>query len=77
LKENPFNYLRPNQLQEKSVSVHKPKKVQKPVRVLMSVMQTLKKRVSNPRERFKEVLEQITINPETDLYQALFETNSS
>lgn len=45
--------------------------------VLMCVMQTLKKRVSNPRERFKEVLEQITINPETDLYQTLFETNSS
>lgn len=45
--------------------------------VLMSVMQTLKKRVSNPRKRFKEVLEQITLNPEIDLYQTLFETNSS
>jgi hypothetical protein len=44
--------------------------------VLMSVMQTLKKRVSNPRQRFKEVLDKVAFNPELNLSEALFQTDS-
>lgn len=45
--------------------------------VLMSVMQTLKKRVSDPRQRFKEALDKIATNSEIKASQALFGTNSS
>lgn len=45
--------------------------------VLMSVMQSLKKRVANPRERFKNVLGQISRGEEINLYKALFETTSN
>lgn len=44
--------------------------------VLMSVMQTLKKRASNPRQRFKEVLDKIALNRELNLSEALFQTDS-
>jgi len=45
--------------------------------VLMSVMQTLKKRVSDPRQSFKEALDKIATNSEVKASQALFGTNSS
>lgn len=45
--------------------------------VLMSVMQTLKKRVSDPRQRFKEALDEIATNAEIKASQALFGINSS
>lgn len=44
--------------------------------VLMSVMQSLKKRVADPRQRFKEALDQIAVNPLINPSQALFESNS-
>lgn len=43
--------------------------------VLMSVMQTLKKRVADPRQRFKEALDKIAVNPQSHRSQALFGTN--
>ena len=45
--------------------------------VLMSVMQTLKKRVANPRQRFKEVLDKIALNPALNLSETLFQTDST
>lgn len=45
--------------------------------VLMSVMQTLKKRESNPRQRFKEMLDKISENPKIEISQLLLETDSS
>jgi hypothetical protein len=45
--------------------------------VLMSVMQTLKKRVSDPRQRFKEALDKIAANPKLKASEALFGINSS
>lgn len=44
--------------------------------VLMSVMQTLKKRVADPRQRFKEVLDKIALNPALKLSEALFQIDS-
>jgi transposase len=44
--------------------------------VMMSVMQTLRKRVSDPRQRFKEALDKIAANSQIDPSQALFETKS-
>jgi len=40
--------------------------------VLMSVMQTLKKRVASPRQRFKEVLDRIALNAEGKVSELLF-----
>jgi len=45
--------------------------------VLMSVMQTLKKSVSNPRQRFKEVLDKIAANSEVEIAELLFQTDSA
>jgi len=45
--------------------------------VLMSVMQTLKKRVPDPRQKFKEALDKIANNSSMNASQALFEINSS
>jgi len=45
--------------------------------VLMSAMQSLKKRVPDPRQRFKEALDKIASNSSMNASQALFETNSS
>lgn len=45
--------------------------------VLMSVMQTLKKRVFNPRQKFKEVLDKIALTHDPNLSAALFQTDSS
>ena len=45
--------------------------------VLMSVMQTLKKRVADPRQKFKEVLDQIALNSQLEVHQLLFNTDSS
>ena len=45
--------------------------------VLMSVMQTLKKREADPRQRFKEALDKITANPQMKASEALFGINSS
>ena len=44
--------------------------------VLMSVMQTLKKRVADPRQRFKEVLDKIALNPALKLSEVLFQIDS-
>jgi len=40
--------------------------------VLMSVMQTLKKRVADPRQKFKEVLDQLALNAEGKVSELLF-----
>jgi transposase len=45
--------------------------------VLMSVMQTLKKRVQDPRQRFKEALDKMAANAQIKASQALFGINSS
>jgi hypothetical protein len=45
--------------------------------VLMSVMQSLKKRFADPRLRFKEVLDKIAVNSSIDASHALFEISSS
>jgi len=45
--------------------------------VLMSVMQTLKKRVADPRQKFKEALDKIAANPQIKASEALFRINSS
>jgi hypothetical protein len=45
--------------------------------VLMSVMQTLKKRVADPRQQFKSVLDQLALNSQASIEQLLFQTNSS
>jgi transposase len=45
--------------------------------VLMSVMQTLKKRVANPRQKFKEVLDKGALNPKLNLSESLFQTDST
>lgn len=44
--------------------------------VLMSVMQTLKKRVADPRQRFKEALDKIVANPKIKASEALFGIDS-
>ncbi len=38
----------------------------------MSVMQTLKKRVADPRQKFKEVLSQIALNVGGNVSELLF-----
>ena len=45
--------------------------------VLMSVMQSLKKRYADPRQRFKEALDKIAVNGAIDTSQALFEISSN
>lgn len=45
--------------------------------VLMSVMQSLKKRVTDPRQRFKEALDKLAANAEIKPSLAWFEINSS
>lgn len=45
--------------------------------VLMSLMQTLKKRESNPRQKFKQMLDKISGNPKIDITQLLLKTDSS
>lgn len=45
--------------------------------VLMSVMQTLKKRVVDPRQKFKAVLDQLALNPQLKIEEHLFQTDSS
>ena len=40
--------------------------------VLMSVMQTLKKRVADPRQRFKEMLDQLAVKVEGKVSKLLF-----
>jgi transposase len=45
--------------------------------VLMSVMQTLKKRVADPRQGFKDALDKVAANPQINAIQALFGINSS
>ncbi len=44
--------------------------------VLMSVMQTLRKRVRNPRQKFKEVLDTIALNSDLNLSEAVLRTDS-
>lgn len=41
--------------------------------VLMSVMQTLKKRVSNPRQKFKEILDRVSDDPHMDVTRLIVE----
>jgi hypothetical protein len=45
--------------------------------ILMSVMQTLKKRVTDPRRKFKEVLDEIALNPELNITDLLLKTDST
>jgi hypothetical protein len=45
--------------------------------VLMSVMQTLKKRVIDPRQKFKTVLDQFALNSQLKIDELLFHTDSS
>lgn len=45
--------------------------------VLLSVMQTLKKREVNPRQKFKQMLDKISENPNLKVTSLLFETDSS
>ena len=45
--------------------------------VLMSVMQTLKKRVADPRQKFKEVLDRIAVNSQLGVSELLLKTDSS
>lgn len=45
--------------------------------VLLSVMQTLKKREANPRQKFKQMLDKISENPNLKTTQLLFEIDSS
>jgi len=45
--------------------------------VLMSVMQTLKKRVVDPRQKFKAVLDKIALNSQLKIDELLFHTDSS
>jgi len=45
--------------------------------VLLSVMQTLKKREANPRQKFKQMLDKISANPKLTTPQLLFEIDSS
>jgi hypothetical protein len=45
--------------------------------VLMSVMQTLKKRVADPRQQFKSVLDQLALNSQASIEQLLFQMDSS
>lgn len=45
--------------------------------VLMSVMQTLKKRVVDPRQKFKAVLDQFALNSQLKIDELLFQTDSS
>ncbi len=40
--------------------------------VLMSVMQTLKKRVADPRQRFKEALDELAVNVKGKVSELLF-----
>jgi transposase len=48
-----------------------------PREVLMSVMQTLKKRVADPRQQFKSVLDQLALNSQSSIEQLLFQMDSS
>lgn len=43
----------------------------------MSVMQSLKKRATDPRKRFKEVLDKVAVNEKINVSEALFEADSS
>jgi hypothetical protein len=43
----------------------------------MSVMQTLKKRVVDPRQRFKSVLDQLALNSQSSIEQLLIQFDSS
>jgi len=43
----------------------------------MSVMQTLKKRVADPRQQFKSVLDQLALNSQSSIEQLLFQIDSS
>lgn len=45
--------------------------------VLLSVMQTLNKREVHPRQKFKQVLDKISENPNLKVTSLLFETDSS
>jgi transposase len=45
--------------------------------VLMSLMQTLKKREPNPRQKFKQMLDRISENPNIEVTQMLLEMDSS
>lgn len=45
--------------------------------VLMSLMQTLKKREPNPRQKFKQMLDKISENPKIEITQLLLEMDSS
>ena len=45
--------------------------------VLMSLIQTLKKREANPRQKFKEMLDKISQNPDMETTQLLSATDSS
>lgn len=45
--------------------------------VLMSVMQTLKKRVKDPRQRFKEMVDKLAGNAEVNLSQEILRSDSS
>ena len=43
----------------------------------MSLIQTLKKREANPRQKFKEMLDKISQNPDMETTQLLSATDSS
>ena len=45
--------------------------------VLMSLMQTLKKREPHPRRKFKEMLDKISLDSHLKVTQLLYETDSS
>lgn len=45
--------------------------------VLLSLMQTLKKREVNPRQKFKQLLDEISENPNLNITQLVFATDSS
>jgi hypothetical protein len=45
--------------------------------VLMSVMQSLKKQVPDPRQKFKQVLDQIALNPQLEVTELLFNADDS
>jgi len=45
--------------------------------VLMSMMQSLKKRVTDPRQRFKEALDEMALNGQLKIAELLLPTDSS
>ncbi|MDQ3651214.1 MAG: IS66 family transposase, partial [Acidobacteriota bacterium] len=45
--------------------------------VLLSLMQTLKKREASPRQKFKQMLDRISENPKLTATQLLFDIDSS